>query len=185
MSNFQRPPPEPEGYGADAVWFRQMKKFFYRNWLRSVTGAGAKLIPDPSGGLHLVIPDQKPAGRTGAGGSWKWQTPNKEGDPTVAVAGPSGKIYTAVYFSALNPLCTTGLLDLVTGELTKAIPGWYQAARAVPAQVVNPAGMPAGTYYNVPCPLPQSVPTGTPLKGDADSATIFWIPMGGLLQCST
>ena len=58
MSNFQRIPPDPEGHSPEAVWIRQFKKFFVKNWIRSITGA--KMTPDPDGGFHLVIPAQKP-----------------------------------------------------------------------------------------------------------------------------
>lgn len=147
--------------------------FSREHWNMIIMAANAFLAsPNWTVTDHGVILDVGGAG----GKSWIWQTPNKELDSTVDVPGPSGNIYTAVYISPMNPLCTTGLIDLVTGELTKAVSGWYMAAKPVPAAV--------GGAYNVPCPLPQSVPTGTPLKGDADSATIFWIPMGAVLQCS-
>jgi hypothetical protein len=109
-----------------------------------------------------------------------WQEPYKELDPTVAVAKD-----TFVEISPNSPLVLTGIFDLVTGELKKAKPGTWQALQDVPTQVVDPAGLPAGTYYNMPqLPYPPAAPvtvTGTPLRGDLDQVdgsgkpTVFWI----------
>jgi hypothetical protein len=111
--------------------------------------------------------------KSGDSSGFSWQQPNLELDPTLAVPK-----WTFVYISPLNPIVTTGMLDLVTGELTSAQPGTWQAKVNIPAQAVNPAGKPAGTYFNVPAVVTradQAVPTGTPLEGDLDSAMLLWI----------
>ena len=113
--------------------------------------------------------------------AFPWQAPNKELDPTVFV--PAG---TWVYLSPGNALVTTGLFDLVSGSNTTARSGIWQSAQDVPAQVVNPSGMPDGTYYNVPqLPYPGATgtPTGTPLKGDLDGSNVYWIFISATPYC--
>ena len=126
-----------------------------------------------------LIPPSSPGGS----GGWQWKTPKKELDPTVAVSGPSGSVYTVVFLSPLNPLVTTGLYDLVSGNLTKAQSGLWMAMQDVPAQVVNPSGKPAGTYYNVPQPLPSAAVSVSPLAGDADATTVFWMKIPPANSC--
>ena len=99
------------------------------------------------------------------------------------MSGPSGSVYTVVFLSPLNPLVTTGLYDLVSGNLTKAQSGLWMAMKDVPAQVVNPSGKPAGTYYNVPQPLPSAAVSGSPLAGDADATTVFWMKIPPANSC--
>ena len=124
------------------------------------------------GGQYFYVPNNLPSG---SGGKLKfpWQQPNLELDPTLSVPQ-----WTFVYISPLNPIVTAGMLDLVTGVLTYAQPGTWQAKVNIPAQAVNPTGKPAGTYFNVPqvvARADQAVPTGTPLKGDLDATTLLWI----------
>ena len=113
---------------------------------------------------------------------WRWQTPNKELDPTVSV---SKDVW--VFISPNNPLVTTGLTDLVTNANVKALPGIWQAAQSVPAK--NGDGK-----YNVPqIPYPPGAPlatiTGTPLSGDLDQKqsgvpTVFWIYIAPYPSCT-
>lgn len=104
------------------------------------------------------------------GESWQWQTPNRELDWTVAVQGPSGGIYTAVYISPQSVLANAGMTDLVSSKTVISPAGTWMALQDVPAAV--------GGSYNVPCVPPQTgVPTGSPLKGDLDTGNVFWVPI--------
>ena len=102
--------------------------------------------------------------RGGGSGGLPWKTPKKELDPTESVSKG-----TLVYVSPMNPLATTGLIDLVTSALTTAQPGIWYSLKDIPAQTGTPPS------YNVPQIAPQAVPTGTPLAGDIDSDTLFWL----------
>jgi len=152
--------------------------------IRGVKGAKVAYVD----GYYEVSADPSKGGSGGSG--WKWQSPKKELDQTVAVAGPNGDTYTAVYLSPGNPLCTDGMLDLISGELVIAPPGIWMAAQAVPAQVTNPAGLPAGVYYNVPqlpypgTTSPPTAPSGTPLAGDLDGSDVFWIQIEAYDYCA-
>ena len=119
--------------------------------------------------MRIILP---PYGSTGGVLGIVLQYPI-ELDPTVLVAAN-----TVVYVSPQNPLATTGLFDLVINDnvLHTANPGWWIAVKNVPAQVVNPAGYDAGTYYHVPAAPLQGATSGTPLKGDMDGANVFWGP---------
>lgn len=111
-----------------------------------------------------------------------WQTPYKELDSSIAVSQD-----TFVYISNVNPLVTTGLVDLATGQLMKASPGIWQAAQDVPAATVS--------GYNMPqVPYPPSAPVGSvgsagSMKGDLDQVqsgqpTVFWILWAPAPNCS-
>lgn len=109
----------------------------------------------------------------GGSGGFPWQKPNKELDPTISV-----KKYTCVYISPLNPLVTTGLKDLVSGNVTKSTAGVWCCVQPVPAQVT----ISSVVNYNVPVsPVPgaPSMPLGSPLAGDFDGTNVFWVPIGG------
>ena len=105
-----------------------------------------------------------------SGGGRLWQTPNKELDPTVAVAAN-----TLVYISPQNPLATVGLVDLQSsGATLTATAGIWCSLLAVPAAT--------SSGYNVPQdPIPDggvTVPTGSPLVGDLDRTAaplIYWV----------
>ena len=96
-------------------------------------------------------------------GSSRWQKPKKELDPSVAV-----RKGTWVYISPLNPLVTDGMDDIESGENVKSYPGIWEAAQDVPKTV--------GGSYNVPTTdYPSTTPSGTPLEGDLDDDTVYWI----------
>ena len=174
---YTKEPADPIGLDQVSIWQRLFKKWAKQFFIRTVSGG--RLVPDPNGGVHLII-DRALIPPAPQGSGWKWQKPNKELDPTVSVAGPSGDTYTAVYISPGNTLCTTGLVDLVSGELTKAPPGIWMAAKSVPAKV--------GGSYNVPqLPYPGangSAPAGSPLAGDLDGANVFWIQLEAYDYCA-
>ena len=112
--------------------------------------------------------------RGGGGGGMQWQAPDKELNPTVAVA-----VNTLVYISPQNPLATTGLVDLITNALTTARPGIWLCVQAVPAK--NTSGK-----YNVPVvPYPSrgGAVSGSPLTGDADSTELFWMLVSPVPYC--
>ena len=115
------------------------------------------------GGQYFYVPNRSPSSSGGSGGL-PWKTPKKELDPTESVSK-----CTLVYVSPMNPLATTGLIDLVTSALTTAQPGIWYSLKDIPAQTGTPPS------YNVPQIAPQAVPTGTPLAGDIDSDTLFWL----------
>ena len=150
------------------MFMRQLKRWIRQSMVLDTKGA--KRCPQPNGGVIWVI-NQAP--QTVASSGIRLQGPNLELDPTAAVA--RGVV---VYVSPQNPLATTGLFDLVINDnvLHTANPGWWIALKNVPAEVVNPAGYAAGTYYNVPAAPPQGATSGTPLKGDMDGANVYWGP---------
>ena len=173
MSNFTRDPADPIGLGQDAIWHRQTKKYNAGNKLRSVKGA--KMIPDPRGGYHLVIPKAKPGGPPGAGG-WDWAYPtHKELDTTLSY--PQGKF---VYISAMNTLVTAGMTDIISNANVISCQGLWQANRAVPAATGGAFNVPVFPYAG----FGTTVPSGTPLMGDLDGLdgsgqpAIYWIFWG-------
>jgi hypothetical protein len=97
------------------------------------------------------------------GDSW----PPVELDTTVAHS-----IGDRVYISPGNILVTSGMIDLDSNILMVSLPGIWRAVTAVPAAV--------SSQYNVPqLPIPGAygaVPSGTPMKGDADGAQVHWLP---------
>jgi len=96
----------------------------------------------------------------------RWQEPYKELDPDVPV--DKG---TWVYISPENPLVTTGMTDPIAGSATKAYPGIWEAAQDVPAST-------GVDTYNVPqtdYPGATGTPSGSPLKGDLDGESVYWI----------
>jgi hypothetical protein len=154
-------PPEPMGESPMAIWLKNLLRFLKRTTVIDITGAKRK--PQANGGVIYEI--QFPQTRPGQGGMI-WQTPNKELDPKLNV--PRG---TFVYVSQNNPICLTGLVDLVSGQLVQAQSGIWQANQNVPAQVTV-AGV---VKYNVPVVVTPAPVDGTPLSGDLDSETLFWI----------
>ena len=102
----------------------------------------------------------------------QWQLPDKELDPTRAVS-----VGTLVCISPNNPLVTTGLKDLVSGNVTKSTAGTWCCVKNVPAQVT----ISSVVNYNVPVsPVPGApgTPSGSPLAGDFDATNVFWVPIG-------
>ena len=169
MNQFQRPPQPPQGWGESAIYFRQLIKYVENNLIRSVKGA--RLIPDPRGGFHIVIPKSKNQ-QFGAVG-WQWQQPYKELDPTLFVPKD-----TFVYITPGNVLVTTGMHDAVTHANVISCEGIWQAAQDVPPKTSTPE-------YNVPVfPYPNAtgIVTGSPgsLQGDldGDGTPLFWIYWG-------
>jgi len=123
-------------------------------------------------------------------GGWDWMyASRKELDPRLDYY--VGKW---AYISALNPLVTTGMIDLVSGTNTKACQGLWECCQNVPAA--------NGGKFNVPVfPYPAgaavvggatflmgtTVPSGYPLVGDLDlvnptsgSPILHWIYRGDI-----
>jgi hypothetical protein len=111
-----------------------------------------------------------------------FQQPDVELDPTIAVAQ-----WTIVNVSPTNPMTSlaTALFDLVSGNQTVAPTGYWVAIADIPAQVVNPPGEPAGTYYNVPVMPPSVAWVSSPgsQKGDLDQPGILWWPLPRMGPC--
>jgi hypothetical protein len=122
------------------------------------------------GSLDIILPAIILPAITGGGAGWDWMyAAHKELDPTLTYS--AGK---AAYVSPQSALATTGLMDLVAGVVTTVAPGTWLCVKNVPAQTTV-AGV---VKYNVPQPVPQlGAPAGSPLKGDADNANLFWIPL--------
>lgn len=149
-----------------------------RAWQKSSTlsaqmfamGEGVRQIQQELDRLRLRKGD--PATASG----WRWQAPNKELDPTKSVVKD-----TVVYISPLNSLVTTGLTDIDTGTVLKAIAGIWIALTNVPKKTVD-------GHYNMPKdPVPGagvSAPSGSPLSGDIDQpATVHWLLIRGTAIC--
>ena len=160
MAIFQ-PPKRLANHGAQATWLKYLvawatsERVFINGWKFEHRADGKYFTPPSSVQNKNGI---------------VWQSPYKELDPKVFV--PAN---TLVSISPGNALVTTGLVDLVSAVTVKAPSGVWCAVQNVPAQVT------AG--YNVPAlPLPGSnittpaVPSGTPLRGDADGVSVFWMP---------
>ena len=157
-------PPRPigddcEARGLQALWDNAWGT--HRKTHRDTPNAKWNYFPDGTDEV-IVKPPQSSAGDSGI----HWQTPKKELDPTISVSEN-----TLVFISPQNPLCTVGLTDLQTGTILMATAGEWLCVKDCPAATV------AG--YNVPQdPFPgynTSAPSGTPLAGDADAPTVFWI----------
>lgn len=161
---FQREPPDVLGGGSDAIHLRELKKLIKQNRILSVQGG--KLKPDPCGGFHLIIAPQKPNSTGSSSTSTLWMYPDHvELDPTLPYS--KGRL---AYISPANPLVTTGMKDAISGLVVQAFQGIYEAVVDVPPQTTD-----TPPKYNVPLPqVPQGAVSGTPLKGDFDSPTIFW-----------
>ena len=131
--------------------------------IRRLTRAVQKLQKRPGGGMV-------------GGGGLQFQQPYIELDPTIGVPQ-----WTIVNVSPTNPMTSlvTALFDLVSGNQTVAPTGYWVACDDIPAQVVNPTGKPAGTYYNVPVMPPSVAWVSSPgsQKGDLDQAGILWLPL--------
>ena len=96
--------------------------------------------------------------------------PPTEIDPTTVTPKGSYK-----FVSPQSFLAGTGYVQLTPGPnlgvTATAMPGRWRAVQDVPAAVTG--------SYNVPQPPPiLGVPTGTPLKGDAEGDNVFWMPDG-------
>ena len=121
------------------------------------------------GSLDIILP------ATTAGSSSGDTWPSVELDPRQSI--PTGAWR---YVSPQSALAQTGLMDLVGGVVVAAVPGLWRATQNVPAQVTV-SGV---VKYNVPQPIPQlGAPSGTPLKGDADSSTVFWVRIEKYSAC--
>lgn len=138
-------------------------------------GVGYKLKKTPQG---TVLDIEAKSG----GGGFRWQSPNKELDPTLLVAK-----YTFVYITPGNDIVVTGLTDLVSNALTKACEGFWQANDDIPPKDGD-------GKYNVPVhPYPSATgtPTGSPgaVMGDLDAVgedgkpAVKWI-YWGQVACS-
>lgn len=82
-----------------------------------------------------------------------------------------------IYIPASDPLVTVGTTDPDSKITVFAVPGTWFALRPV-APVVNPAGLPAGTYYRIP-QLPNPVP------GAPDNALNYWWLVTPDVNCYT
>jgi len=95
-------------------------------------------------------------------------------DPTLAYSAG----YCA-YISPLSTLATSGMTDLDLTIPVVSPPGVWLAMQDVPPAVT------AG--YNVPQdPVPGAnteAPTGTPLKGDLDSTSVYWVRIQEFRLC--
>jgi len=167
--SYPHPPPRPTGNSPEAIFMQRVWDVIWDPKTKIfVEAVGLKFDKTPKG----YIPHIKP-GKGGGKGSFLWQSP-RECNPAVTVPKD-----TFVFISSDNPLVTTGIVDLVSGTLTKAQPGFWQAAQAVPAQVT----ISSVVKYNVPqYPYPGDTgyDAGPPVSGDLDDEDIYWIYWGAL-----
>lgn len=115
---------------------------------------GFTVAEGPSGKV-FTPPPAKPGGT----GTFSWQKPNRELDPTKPVTKD-----TFVYISPGNPIAATGLVDLVSNATTTSRPGIWQALKDIPAKTS------AGKYHVPQTPYPTNGGTG-----DADATNNYWI----------
>ena len=80
-----------------------------------------------------------------------------------------------VYVKSTDPVCTNGVIDPQSKQLVYASPGVWRCLQNV-APVVNPSGLPAGTYYNIP-QLPY------PVDDDPNNPLNYWILIAPRAQC--
>jgi hypothetical protein len=138
-------------------------------------GAGILISWD---GQSYVITSTAKGGPAGASG-FRWMYPtHKELDPRLPY-----DIYSCAAISPLSSLVQNGLYDRVTGVKVYSTPGIWMAMQSVPKQIT----VGTLTKYNVPqLPLPgsnTSAPSGTPLKGDFDAASVFWVRISPYTAC--
>ncbi len=107
------------------------------------------------------------------GGRWPWMYPTH-------IEGDSSQSYSAgysMYMSALNPLVTTGMTDLVSGANATSCQGVWLAMQNIPAAASSKWNVPQFPYPTNPGTV---APTGTPLKGDLDNAGLYWYYLGDI-----
>ena len=153
-------PPKPEGYSLQSFFRRCVWEAL---WGGKFPFADTNTVKFSWNGSSYQA-EAAPPGRGGGVSGVHWQSP-RELDPSVAVEQD-----TLVYISPNNPICTVGLTDLALGVNTKATAGIWLALQAVPAK--------SGSSYRVPQdPIPSNggAVAGSPLSGDADSTSAYWI----------
>ena len=108
-----------------------------------------------------------------AAAGWPWMYPDH-------IEGDSSQSYSAgycMYLSALNPLVTTGMTDLVSGANATACQGVWLAMQNIPAAASSKWNVPQWPY---PVSFGASAPSGTPLKGDLDNPGLYWYYLGDI-----
>jgi hypothetical protein len=101
VNNHWKEPADPIGGDDVAVWLRLLKKWLKQFLIRSVTGA--RMIPDPNGGYHLVI-----------------DSPARGGAPTSSTTGFKGeydptKSYAAGDWFKISVALTVGVTTIAAG----------------------------------------------------------------------
>jgi hypothetical protein len=107
---------------------------------------------------------------SGAGG-FRWASAGKNYDKTHSFVANE-----FVVVLATDPLCTTLTTDPDSGGEVFATPGRYLCLQTV-TPVVNPSGLPAGTYYRIP---QAQMPSG---DDDVTNAINYWQFWGGTTIC--
>lgn len=104
------------------------------------------------------------------GSGWDWMYDPKELDPSLPY--DEGKF---VYISALNPLITDGMTDIVSNTVVTSCQGIWQALQDIPAAVGGKFNVPTIDYPSGAATVGGSAfapgttaPSGTPLVGDMD-----------------
>ena len=142
-------PPDASGSGAESDFInRTLKRSGELQFYDSTTVR----VEQTTRGVRFHAKIPPPAGKAG----WRFAKPILY-DHTKPNA-----FQEIVYVAPDDPMVTTGTIDPDTGQTVTATPGKWVALQDV-APVVNPPGLPAGTYYHIP-----QLPLPTP--GDLDNA---------------
>jgi hypothetical protein len=80
-----------------------------------------------------------------------------------------------VYVKSTDPIVTTGVIDPQSKQMVYSSPGVWRCLQNV-TPVVNPSGLPVGTYYNIP-QLPY------PVAGDPNNSLNYWLYIAPEAQC--
>ncbi len=160
-----RTPPEPQPVDAhSAEHCYILRRLNGKDPMISVRAPLILEIVDDHYAIKLAAQNQ------GGAMKWPWSTEGRIYDKTKTgyVDG-----YT-VYVLPTDPICTTSVTDPDTGADVKSLPGVWLCVQDAPP-VVNPPGLPAGTYPRIPfVPLANDDPT---------SGEVYWIPIALVTNC--
>ncbi len=156
MTNLRWPTPvrgkSNKAAGA-ASWFNRLLEACKMGTITDVkvVGGVGKMVQSPMGTTLIIDPKV-----TGGGNGWRKAASGYLYNKDDSIS--EGEI---IYMPSTDPMVTAGTIDPDTGQMVTATPGKWVALQDV-APVVNPPGLPAGTYYHIP-----QLPIPTP--GDLDN----------------
>ena len=115
----------------------------------------------------------------GSGGGFHWAAAGRHYDQTKSYSGDKTSAE-EVWVWPTDTIVTDGVTDPDSKVTVYAKPGLYRCLQNV-APVVNPVGLPAGTYYRIPqATLPSVKATGS---YDLDDPLNYWLFIAGVNVC--
>jgi hypothetical protein len=142
------------------------------DYLASVTPKSSATVR-VTHGIHGTFSEAAPPSTGGSGITWA--SAGRIYDKTKSYKG-NAKIGELAWIKPGDALVTTGTTDPDSGMTVFAEPGAYLCLQNV-SPVVNPSGLPAGTYYRIPQP---NLPSG---DGDIENASNYWLWIAPVANC--